>query len=127
MTKSEIKEIMDQLPKSLTEDWIEQAIAKFDKSKMSIDQRADFEIMLAKNASIIQMQKEEKERIRKEAEEQGKKISEKRGEKRKALEIGKKLKEFGIEAEIIMEATGLTLKEIEQLLMRKQIITDKRK
>jgi len=102
----------DQLPKFLTEDWIEQAIAKLDKSKMTSDQRMHYEMMMAKNASIIEMLKEqEKEKIAKEAEARG----EKRGKKRKALEAGKKLKDLGTETEIIMEVTGLTFEEVEQL------------
>ncbi len=45
----------DQLPQFLTEDWIELAMEKLDKSKMSIDERADYEMMMAQNASIIEI------------------------------------------------------------------------
>jgi len=94
----------DQLPKVLTEDWIEQAIEKLDRSKMSSEQRMHYEMMMARNASIIEILKEkEKDRIIKETE------------KRKALETALKLKVLGSKMEVIVEVTGLTQKEIEQL------------
>lgn len=97
----------DELPTTLTEDWIEQAMEKLDKSQMTADQRMNYEMMMARNASIIEMLKE-KERafITKEAE--------KRGE-RKALEVAKKFKDLGAEIEMIIAATGLTREEIEKL------------
>ena len=36
----------DQLPKFLTEDWIEQAMNKLDKSQMTPDQRMHYEMNL---------------------------------------------------------------------------------
>ena len=50
---------LDELPKVLTDDWIEQAIKKVDKSQMTPEQRMHYEMMLARNASIIEMRKEE--------------------------------------------------------------------
>jgi len=46
------QEIIDQiakLPKILSEDWIEEAIKKLDKSRMTPEQRMHFEMMLARN------------------------------------------------------------------------------
>jgi len=58
----------DQLPKFLTEDWIKQAMDKLDKSQMTSDQRMNYEMMMAKNATIIEMLKEEeRQQIAKEA------------------------------------------------------------
>ncbi len=51
---------LDELPKFLTEDWIKQAMKKVDKSQMTPDQRMHYEMMLAKNATIIEMLKEER-------------------------------------------------------------------
>jgi len=96
MKNLETIEGADQLPKFLTEDWIEQAIEKLDKSKMSAEQRMQYEMMMARNASIIEILKEqEKEEI--------------------AKETAKKLKELGVATRIIVESTGLTSKQIEQL------------
>ena len=104
MKNLETIEGADQLPKFLTEDWIEQAIEKLDKSKMTSEQRMQYEMMMAKNASIIEMIKEqERQKIAKE------------GEKRKALDAGKKLKDLGTEIGIIIHVTGLTKEEIEAL------------
>ena len=61
---------LDQLPKFLTEDWIEQAMEKVDVSQMTIDQRMHYEMMMAKNASIIEMLKEEKKRAAEEVTEE---------------------------------------------------------
>ena len=91
---------VDQLPKFLTEDWIEQAMKKLDKSQMTPDQRMHYEMMLAKNATIIEMLKEdERQKIAKET----------------AKETAKNLKEMGIEISIISKSTGLTVEEIENL------------
>jgi predicted transposase/invertase (TIGR01784 family) len=91
---------VDQLPKFLTEDWIEQAMKKLDKSQMTPDQRMHYEMMLAKNATIIEMLKEdEKQRIAKEAN----------------METAKKMKAKGISNIDIQELTNLTIEEIENL------------
>ena len=87
---------VDQLPKFLTEDWIEQAMKKLDKSQMTPDQRMHYEMMLAKNATIIEMLKEDEK-------------------KQIAKETATKMKSKGISNSDIQEITGLTLKEIESL------------
>ena len=90
----------DQLPKFLTEDWIKQAMDKLDKSQMTSDQRMNYEMMMAKNATIIEILKEEeRQQIAKET----------------AKETAKNLKEMGIEISVISKSTGLTIKEIENL------------
>lgn len=87
---------VDQLPKFLTEDWIEQAMKKLDKSKMTPDQRMHYEMMLAKNATIIEMLKEDEK-------------------KQIAKKTAKSLKESGVNLEVISKSTGLTKKEIENI------------
>ncbi|MEN0005469.1 MAG: PD-(D/E)XK nuclease family transposase [Bacteroidota bacterium] len=57
---------LDELPKFLTEDWIQQAKSKVDKSQMTPEQRMHFEMMLARNGSIIQMRQEERRQMREE-------------------------------------------------------------
>jgi len=98
---------IDQLPKFLTEDWIKQAMDKLDKSQMTPDQRMHYEMMMAKNASIIAMLKEEKEKMTKDIVEEA--------VKQKAIETAKNFKELGVEFEVISKATGLTVEEIESL------------
>ncbi len=92
-----------QLPSFLTEDWIEQAMKKLDKSKMTPDQRMHYEMAMAKNASIIQMREDEI------------KNAEKRGEKRGKKETAQKLKEKGYDIGMIVDITDLTQEEIEKL------------
>jgi len=95
---------VDQLPKFLIEDWIKQTMDKLDKSQMTSDQRMQYEMMMAKNATIIEMLKEqERQQIASETA------------KETARETAKKLKELGTNIEIISKATGLTLEEIEKL------------
>ena len=117
----------DQLPKFITEDWIDQAMKKLDKSKMTPDQRMHYEMMMARNAAIAQQHKKMTEKAKKEGMEKGiekgmekgikvgEKKGEKKGERKKAVEAAKKLKAFGVEIKIIAEATGLSAKEIEAL------------
>ena len=121
----------DQLPKFLTEDWIEQAMKKLDKSLMTPEQRMHYEMMMAKNGSIIQMMQEEKQQITEEVtkevtEEVTKEVTKEVTEevtkevtkevaRKTAIKTAKKLKERGIGLSIISEATGLTSKEIENL------------
>jgi len=98
---------LDQLPKFLTEDWIEQAMSKVDKSQMTPDQRMHFEMMLAKNGSIIQMMQEEKQQIAEEAKEEGLKEGLK--------ETARKMKAKGMSNSDIQELTDLSLEEIDNL------------
>ncbi len=87
---------VDQLPKFLTEDWIEQAMKKLDKSQMTPDQRMHYEMMLAKNATIIEMLKEDEK-------------------KQIAKETAKAMKDDGEPVEKIMKYTKLSKEEIESL------------
>jgi predicted transposase/invertase (TIGR01784 family) len=90
----------DQLPKFLTEDWIEQAMEKLDKSKMTAEQRMQYEMMMAKNASIIEMLKEEeRQRIATET----------------AKQTARLMKKAGEPIEKIIQYTDLTIEEIENL------------
>ena len=114
---------LDQLPKFLTEDWIEQALEKVDKSQMTPEQRMHWEMMLAKNGSIIQMRREEKERYAEElkaeltkevtAEVTKEVTAEVTAEVTKAT--AKKMKIKGMSNSDIQELTGLTIQEIEEL------------
>jgi len=93
----------NQLPHFLSEDWIDQAIKKLDRSKMTPEQRMHFEMSLAKQASIMEMLKEEiKEEKRKERENANK-------------ETAKKMKDKGIDISLISEITDLSIEEIEKL------------
>jgi len=103
---------VDQLPKFLTEDWIEQAMKKLDKSQMTPDQRMHYEMMMAKNATIIEMLKEEERQ--KVAKEAAAKAATKAA-KETAKATAKNLKEMGVKFEIISKSTGLTKEEIESL------------
>jgi len=67
MKNLEAIQILDQLPKVLNEDWIAQAMQKLEKSQLTPEQREHFEVTLARNASIIQMEKEKEERMREKA------------------------------------------------------------
>jgi len=90
----------DQLPKFLTEDWIKQAMDKLDKSQMTPDQRMNYEMMMAKNATIIEMLKEEeRQEIAKET----------------AKETAKEMKFDGVPIEKIMKYTNLSKEEIKNL------------
>ena len=107
MKNQEIIEGLAQLPKFLTEDWIDQAMNKLDKSKMTPEQRMHFEMMLAKNGSILSMMEEEKRNLK---EEVTKEVTKKRAE-----ELAKKMKSNGESIEKIIEYTKLTIEEIEKL------------
>jgi len=100
-----LENILDsnQLPHFLSEDWIDQAIKKLDRSKMTPEQRMHFEMSLAKQASIMEMFKEEKRKEREEAKKEANKAT------------AKKLKDNGVDFKIISESTGLPIDEIEKL------------
>ncbi len=90
----------DQLPKFLTEDWIKQAMDKLDKSQMTPDQRMNYEMMMAKNATIIEMLKEEeRQQIARET----------------ARKTAREMKLDGISIEKIMKYTNLSEEEIKNL------------
>ncbi|MEM1324039.1 MAG: PD-(D/E)XK nuclease family transposase, partial [Bacteroidota bacterium] len=48
-------------PSFLTEDWLEKALKRLDEGNMTPDQRMFYNMAIAKNASIIQMEQEERE------------------------------------------------------------------
>ena len=140
MKNQEIINELKQLPKFLSEDWIEKAIDKLDKSRMTPEQRMHFEMMLAKNASIIEMEKEERriaikeaeEKARKEAEEKARKAQKEAEEKaRKAQKeaeekarkekhiLAIKLFEKGMSIDEITELIGLKTQEIEKIVQNR--------
>lgn len=79
-------------------------MSKLDKSKMTSEQRMQYEMMMAKNATIIEMLKEEerKKLIRETA-------------KRTAERTAKEMKKNGESIENIIKYTGLKKAEIENL------------
>ncbi len=113
----------DQLPKFLTEDWIEQAMKKLDKSKMTSEQRMHYEMMMARNASIISMMQEEKRKMAEEViEEVTEKVIEevtekvtKQVSKDVVKKMAKEMKENGEPIDKIAKYTSLTFEEIENL------------
>lgn len=118
---------LDELPEELTDDWVQQALQKVDRSQMTAEQRSFFEMTLARNASIIWMRKYEREQDRKEARAEGRiegkaegRIEGKAEGKAETivemnLKTAKKMKEEDINLEIIARITGLTIAEIEAL------------
>lgn len=118
---------LDQLPKVLSEDWIKQAMTKVDQSKMTPEQRMQFEMVLAKNASIVYMMKEEKKQAVEEAQKAAQKIiqeaqktaqeAQKTAQEaaRKAREMAKNFRNLGVDISTIGKATGLSEKEIKAL------------
>ena len=93
----------NQLPHFLSEDWIDQAIKKLDRSKMTPEQRMHFEMSLAKQASIMEMLKEEKKKEREIA----------KLEERKTL--AKEMIANQIPLDKISKITGFSIEEIETL------------
>lgn len=130
MKNQEIIDQINTLPKVLSEDWIEQAMNKLDKSRMDPEQRMHFEMMLARNASILQMREEEKkqatreieERLR-QAKEEVKQVEEEvRQAEEKAKSAQKQAKSAQEKAEIIQQnlvkklfAKGMDINEIAEL------------
>ena len=89
---------------------------------MTPDQRMNYEMMMAKNATIIEMMKEEKRQMAKEVVEEVTKevTAEVTAEVTKvaretAIEVAKKMKTKGISNSDIHEITGLSIKEVENL------------
>ncbi len=68
MKQSETIKDKNQLPDFAEEDWIEQALKKVDRSKMTPEQRMWFAISMAKKGSIIEMEEMEKKRREEEME-----------------------------------------------------------
>ncbi len=133
---------LKELPKVLNEEWIEHAIHKVDRSQMTPEQRMHFEMLLAKNASIVYMQKEEEKRLKAIREKELKQAVEievkqavehavekelkqavehavekelKQAKKKITINIAKKMKAANIEIAIIAETTGLAESEIVKL------------
>ena len=137
-----LEKILDniQLPHFLSEDWIDQAIKKLDRSKMTPEQRMHFEMSLAKQASILEMIKEERRQLRREVKEEIRVEVRDEVKEEVSVEIKKevrdevkeevrqelreetnkttaqKMKNKGIEISIISEITGLSIEEIKELL-----------
>jgi len=81
---------------------------KLDKSQMTPDQRMHYEMMLAKNATIIEILKEdERKKVAKEAAT--------KAAKKTAKETAMKMKAKGMSNTDIQELTNLTIEEIESL------------
>ncbi len=107
MKQSDTIQDKKQLPGFAQEDWIAQALKKVDKSKMTPEQRMWFEISMAKKGSIIEMEREERERQLEEGIVEGK--------KQKAIETALIMIKENMPTEKIALYTGLSIEEIEQL------------
>ena len=115
------------------EDWILQAMERLNEGGLTPDQRANLEIAIVQEASEIaawkdQLRKvEEAEAKAKEAEAKAKEVDVKVKEveakskeveakaQEAKIETAKKLKENGIDIQLIAESTGLSIEEVEQL------------
>lgn len=133
---------MSELPKVLSEEWLEHAINKVDKNQMTLEERMIWEMTLARNASILYMEEEqrkEEERKRKkreaarrrkyeaqlkkemevekaQMEEQvAKEKAAKAKLKAKLLKTAKALKDKGADMDFIVEITGLTKNQVQKL------------
>ncbi len=107
MKNEEYIQQINELPPVLSEDWIKIAMNKLDKGKMTPDQRMHFEMMLARNASILQIEEEEKRRVIEQA------IEKERREN--AIKTAKMMRSKDIAIQEIVDFTGLTAEEIEAL------------
>lgn len=121
----------NQLPHFLSEDWIEQALKKLDRSKMTPEQRMHFEMSLAKQASIMEMLKEERriereegrkegrkegrEEGREEGRKEGREQGREQGREEANEEVAKTLKDNGVDFDLIAKSTGLSIEAIEKL------------
>lgn len=103
MKNQEIINKIGELPEFLSEDWIEKAMKKLDKSLMTPDQRMHFEMLLAKNATIVAMEEDKRQ----------KEIEESRMKEKK--EIALQMKKEGEPMIKIQRYTGLSTDEIEAL------------
>ncbi len=103
MKNQEIINKIGELPEFLSEDWIEKAMKKLDKSLMTPDQRMHFEMLLAKNATIMAMEEDKRQ----------KEIEESRMKEKK--EIALQMKKEGEPMIKIQRYTGLSTDEIEAL------------
>lgn len=99
MKNLEIVQALEELPKVLTEDWIQQAMKKLDKISMTPEQRFGYERMMAVKGSELEIKENEQKEIIRE-------------EKRR---MAKEMKKLDIEIEKIAIATGLTIEEIKKL------------
>ena len=96
---------------------------KLDKSQMTPDQRMHYEMMMAKNASIVAMIEDEKQQaIEKNTEEVTKEVTEKvtkevteKVAKELAIKTATTMKKRGEPIDKIAEYSGLSKEEIEAL------------
>jgi len=105
---------LDKLPKKLSLEWIEQAM-KIDRSQMTPDQRMHFNMMLAKNASIVYMIEEEKQQAIEDITEKVTKEVTEKVVKEFAVKTAKTMKKNGEPIDKIVEYSGLSKEEIEAL------------
>ncbi len=136
---------LEPAPPFYSEEWIDKAIEKLKKSNMTSEQRMWYQITVARNVSVMQMNEEEKRRsieeevdkivekekrkliqkakreLAEKAEQEKRKLAEKaEREKIKALEeekiqMAKNLKASGVATEIIARSLNLLPETIEKL------------
>ena len=118
MKHADILKAISEMPDFYAEDWLEQAYEKFDQSKMTAEQRANFMIAISKRQYIINGLKEEE--MQRQAEqkrdiEQSRKEGRAEGKAQSTTALAKKMKAKGISISDIAEITGLSLEVIEAL------------
>ncbi len=107
------------LPPFLNEDWILEAMERLNEGGLTPDQRANLEVAVAQEASEIAAWKEQLKKVEEaeakaeEAEAKAEKIEAEA--KQSKITTAKTLKENGIDIQLIVESTGLSIEEIEQL------------
>jgi len=108
------------LPPFLNEDWILQAMERLNEGGLTPDQRANLEIAIVQEASEIAAWRDQLRKVEEaeaKAEEAEAKAEAKAAAKAKEVKIetAKKLKENGVNIQLIAESTGLSIEEVEQL------------
>jgi predicted transposase/invertase (TIGR01784 family) len=103
------------LPKTLSEDWIKIAMERLDESNLSPEDRMAYEMMMARNASLIAERKLEDLELTEQVTEQVKEQVTEQVTEQVRLKHAKEMKEAGIDFNVIAKITGFTVEEIELL------------
>ena len=101
----------EHLPENLKNSGLKKALDVLEVMNFSEDEREGYEDHL----KWLRMQMNTIKKYEQLAREEGEARGEARGEAKKGLNVAKKLIKLGVAIEIIIEATGLTRKEIEKI------------
>jgi len=101
----------DQLPEFMEADWIQQALKKLDISQMTPEAYRDYQYAMEQQAHILNQRKKEDQQL---VDKTTQKVQQ---ETTRAIKIeqAKKMKVMGMAHEVIVQVTGLSIEEIEQL------------